>query len=148
MIARSLGFFIGALVEKRFTAVASACHGPLVMSDLCKIQEIRIPCFIGVDDWEAKTLQTLVIDLHFPISATTAAATDCIQHTIDYRVVADGLFATFEGKRIQLIETFAEQIANWVLTHTPVMWIDVIITKDISKTAAQTAVVQIHRERP
>jgi dihydroneopterin aldolase len=117
------------------------------MHDSCELRDIRIPCLIGVDTWEAETLQTISVSLRYPVDVAAAARTDAITGTVDYRAVADGLFAAFEGKRVQLIETVAEQVAQWVLTHTTVAWIEVAVTKDIEKTAAKTASIIIRRER-
>jgi dihydroneopterin aldolase len=100
-----------------------------------------------VDDWEHEALQILSVDIRYPIDAGRAAATDAVAWTVDYRTVADGVFKAFEGQRIQLIETCAEQVAAWVLDHTAVQWVEVRVTKSIEKTAAKTATIQIHRER-
>ncbi len=117
------------------------------MTDTCEIREIRIRCRIGIDGWEADILQTLSVDLRFPIDAAAAAKSEDIAQTVDYRVVADGLFKAYEGHRFQLVETVAESIATWVLEHTPVAWVDVAVTKDIAKTAAKSATITIRRER-
>lgn len=117
------------------------------MHDTCELRDIRIPCLIGVDAWEAETLQTLSVTLRYPVAVATAALNDSIIDTVDYRAVADGLFAAFEGRRLQLLETFAEFVAQWVLQHTQVTWVEVTTTKDISRTAAKTATISIRRER-
>lgn len=117
------------------------------MDDTCEIREIRIPCRIGIDAWEAECLQTLSVDLRFPVDVAGAAQSDDIAQTVDYRAVADGVFKAHEGRHVQLVETVAETIAAWVLSNTTVAWVEVSVTKDISKTAAKTATISIHRER-
>jgi FolB domain-containing protein len=115
------------------------------MIDSCELRDIRIPCRIGVDAWEAETLQTITVALRYPVATATAAATDSIIDTIDYRTMADGLFAAFEGRRVQLLETLAESMAQWVLQHRPVTWVEIIATKGIEKTAARSATIHIKR---
>lgn len=117
------------------------------MNDTCEIREIKIPCRIGVDPWEADGLQTLSVDLCLPVDGAAAARTDAIAQTVDYRAVADGVLKAHEGRRVQLVETVAESIASWVLTHTDVAWVEVRVTKEIAKTAAKTATISIRRER-
>lgn len=120
---------------------------PLYMDDICEIREIRIPCRIGIDAWEAECLQTLSVDLRFPVDVALAARGDDISQTVDYRAVADGVFELYEGQHVRLVETVAETIATWVLSNTTVAWVDVSVTKEIAKTAAKTATIFIHRER-
>lgn len=117
------------------------------MKDTCELQDIRIPCLIGVDAWEAETSQTITIGLRYPVAVAAAALNDSIAATVDYRAVSDGLFAAFEGRRIRLLETFAESVALWVLQNARVAWVEVSATKDISRTAAKTATITIRRER-
>lgn len=99
-----------------------------------------------MDAWEADCLQTLSVDLRFPVDVAGAARSDTIAQTVDYRAVADGLFKAHEGRQVQLVETVAENIAEWVLMHTKVAWVDVSVTKEIATTAAKTATFSIHRE--
>lgn len=117
------------------------------MDDTCEIREIRIPCRIGIDAWEADCLQTLSVDLRFPVGVAAAAASDDLAQTVDYRAVADGVFEAHEGRQVRLVETVAESIAAWVLANTRVTWVEVSVTKEIAKTAAKTATISIHRER-
>lgn len=117
------------------------------MTDTCELREIRIRCRVGIDGWESDILQTLVVNLRFPVDVAAAAQTDDIAHTVDYRAVADGLFKAYEGQRFHLVERVAESIATWVFAQTPVAWVEVDVTKDISKTAAKTATIKIRRER-
>jgi dihydroneopterin aldolase len=117
------------------------------MDDTCEIREIRIPCRIGVDAWEADCLQTLSVDLRLPLDVAAAAASDDIAQTVDYRAVADGVFKAQEGRHVRLVETVAESVAAWVLSHANVAWVEVSVTKEIAKTAAKTATISIHRRR-
>lgn len=134
------------LSENGFTAVIRTCH-LRTMSDTCELRDIRIPCRIGVDTWEAETTQTITVNLRYPVAVTAAALNDSIAATVDYRTVADGLFAAFEGRRIRLLETLAESVAQWVLQNTRVAWVEISATKDISRTAAKTATITIRRGR-
>lgn len=127
------------------------CRAPVPipprMGDICEIREIRIPCRVGVDAWEADTLQTLSVDLSLPVDVAAAARSDDLSKTVDYRAVADGLFKAHEGRRVQLVETVAESVATWVLSHTAAAWVDVRVSKEITQTAAKTATICIHRGR-
>lgn len=116
-------------------------------NDRLKIREVRIPCLIGVDAWEAETLQTVSVDLCIPINSRAAAARDALADTIDYRAVGDGVFHAHEGGRFKLLETFAESVAQWVLEHTAVAWVEVEVIKPLTATAAKTATLSIRRER-
>lgn len=117
------------------------------MDDVCQLHGIRIDCRIGVDDWEAEALQTLTIDLRYPVPAAQAATHNEISHTIDYRFVADGLCEAHTGRRFRLVETIAESVAQWVLQQTRVAWVEVSVSKSIEKTAAKTATIHIRREQ-
>lgn len=121
---------------------------PYIMNeDSCKLREIRIPCRIGIDPWEETATQVVVVDLRYPMAAAAAAQSDDIRATVDYRAVGDGVFHAHEGGRFKLLETLAESVAQWVLAHTPVAWVEVDATKPLTGTAAQTATLHIRRER-
>lgn len=117
----------------------------MAMSDTCQLHGIQIACRIGVDDWEAEALQTITVDLHYPVPALHAARSDDLTQTVDYRLVADGVCEAHTGRRFQLVETLAESVAQWVLQQTRVAWVEVSATKSIGKTAAKTATIHIRR---
>lgn len=118
------------------------------MSDSCHLRDLKIPCIIGIDPWEETVTQVIMVDVTYPIAVATAAAQDDITQTVDYRSVADGIYAAHQEQRFHLLETLTESIARWVLQNTAVAWVEIAATKTIDKTAAKTATIRIRRDRP
>lgn len=117
-------------------------------TDCCKLREMSIPCRIGIDPWEETATQAVIVHLRYPLAVAAAAAADDIAQTVDYRAVGDGVFRAHEGGRFKLLETLASSIAQWILAHTPVAWVEVEAIKPLIQTAAKTATIHIRRERP
>ena len=67
---------------------------------------------IGIHDSELHDPQPLVIDLHAGVPRARACDTDRIADTIDYGVVRERLQRLLAEHRLQLLEAFAEAIAD------------------------------------
>ena len=56
--------------------------------DIIFIRELRIETTIGVHPWERYIRQTLILDLELGADIRPAAATDCLDDTLNYQAVA------------------------------------------------------------
>ncbi|HEY1146825.1 MAG TPA: dihydroneopterin aldolase, partial [Allosphingosinicella sp.] len=55
------------------------------------LSQLSIECIVGIWDWERRVKQTVVIDVEMAADIPKAAATDSIDDTIDYKLVAKRL---------------------------------------------------------
>ena len=102
---------------------------------------------IGVNDWERKTKQTVVIDLDLGTDISRAAASDDIDDTLSYKVVAKRLIEYVGNCQFYLVETLAERIAELVLKEFEVPWLRVKVNKRGAVRGARDVGVVIERSR-
>ncbi|HEY4556851.1 MAG TPA: dihydroneopterin aldolase [Enteractinococcus sp.] len=69
----------------------------------------------GVLDHERATGQTFLVDLHLELDIDQAAATDDVEHTVNYADVAAAVERIITGEPVNLLETLAVTIADTIL---------------------------------
>ena len=97
--------------------------------DIIYISDLRIDTVIGVNEWERRTTQTLILDIEMAADIRAAAGSDDIADTLDYKSVAKRLIAFVSESRFNLVETLAERIAGILLTEFGVPWCRLRINK-------------------
>ena len=88
---------------------AARAEAPL---DLIFIEGFTGETVIGIHTSELHQAQPLVIDLHAGVPRVRACDTDRIGDTIDYSVVRERLHRLLREHRLQLLEAFAEAVAQ------------------------------------
>lgn len=110
--------------------------------DIIYLRDLKIPCIIGVGEWERRIKQTVHIDLEMAFDLKAAAASDRIQDTLDYKAVSKRLMELVGNSEFRLVEALAEKIATIILSEFPVPWVRVRINKKGAvRNAADVGVV-------
>lgn len=97
--------------------------------DIIFLRGLQIETVIGIYDWERTIRQTVEIDLELGTDIRRAAASDHIQHTLDYKAIADRLREFVGASEFFLIETLAERVADLLLAEFRVSWLRLTVTK-------------------
>ncbi len=113
--------------------------------DTLFLRDLRIDTIIGIYDWERNTPQIVSIDLDMACDVSTAAASDDIAHTLDYKAVAKRLIAFVGESQFQLVETLAEHIAHIVREEFKVIWVRVTLHKPGAVRGSKDVGVVIER---
>jgi dihydroneopterin aldolase len=117
--------------------------------DIIFLHEMKVETVIGIWDWERKIRQTVVIDLEMAADIRKAAASDSVDDTLNYKLVAKRLQQFIGDSEFQLVETLAEKIAAIVNDEFGVPWVRVRVNKPGAIRGARDVGVQIERgERP
>ena len=117
--------------------------------DIIFLHEIKVDTVIGIWDWERKIRQTVVIDLEMAADIRKAAASDRVDDTLNYKLVAKRLQQFVADSEFQLVETLAEKIAAIVNDEFGVPWVRVRVNKPGAIRGARDVGVLIERgERP
>ena len=117
--------------------------------DIIFLHEIKVDTVIGIWDWERKIRQTVVIDLEMAADIRKAAASDRVDDTLNYKLVAKRLQQFVADSEFQLVETLAEKIAAIVNDEFGVPWVRVRVNKPGAISGASDVGVLIERgERP
>ena len=113
--------------------------------DIIFIEDLRIDTIIGIFDWERKQKQTISLDLEMRADIATAALTDSIENTLNYKAVAKRLIGFIEQSEFQLVETMAERCAEIVLSEFNVEWLRLKIQKPGAVRGSRSVGVIIER---
>jgi len=117
--------------------------------DIIFLHEMKVETVIGIWDWERKIRQTVVIDLEMAADIRKAAASDSVDDTLNYKLVAKRLQQFIGDSEFHLVETLAEKIAAIVNDEFGVPWVRVRVNKPGAIRGARDVGVLIERgERP
>ena len=113
--------------------------------DIVYLRKLKIPCIIGVWDWERRIKQIVVIDLDMAADVRAAARSDRLEDALDYKAVTKRLIEYVGESQFQLVETLAEHIAQIIRTEFTVLWVRVCINKKGAIRGASDVGVVIER---
>lgn len=119
-----------------------------VCLDLVFIEGFTGETVIGIHDTELHRPQPLVIDVHAGLRRARACDTDRIADTIDYGVVCERLRRLLVEHRLQLLEAFAETIADILIGEFGAAWVSVKVVKPKKFSDVSAVGVQIERRAP
>lgn len=103
---------------------------------------------IGIHHSELHDPQPLVIDVQAGLERARACDTDRIGDTIDYGVVRERLLRLLREHRLQLLEAFAEAIADILIDEFGARWVRVKVVKPNKFEDVAAVGVQIERTAP
>jgi dihydroneopterin aldolase len=113
--------------------------------DIIFLSELRVETVIGIWDWERKIRQTVIIDLEMAANIRKAAASDQVEDTLNYKLVAKRVQQFVSDSEFQLVETLAENIAGIIIEEFGVSWVRVKVNKPGAIRGARDVGVMIER---
>ena len=111
------------------------------------LHDLKVETIVGIWDWERKIRQTVSIDLKMGADIRRAAASDDIDETLNYKLVAKRVQQFVGDSSFQLVETLAERIAEVILDDFDVPWVEVRVNKPGAIRVARDVGVKIRREK-
>ena len=111
------------------------------------ISDLNIRTIIGVNDWERKVLQDVMINMTLYVDIATASASDQINDTTDYKAITKRVIQYAEESSFQLIESLIEEIAKIVLTEFNVEAIQIQIDKPNALRFSRSVGIKVLRKR-
>lgn len=113
--------------------------------DIVFIEALAVETTIGIYDWERKIRQKVVLDVEMGFDNARPAASDQIEHTVDYKAVSKRLIAFIEASNFQLVETLAERCAAIIREEFGAPWVRLRLAKPGAVTGADSVGVVIER---
>ncbi len=111
------------------------------------LHDLKVETIVGIWDWERKIHQTVSIDLEMGADIRRAAASDDIDDTLNYKLVAKRVQQFVGDSSFKLVETLAERIAELILNDFDVPWVEVRVNKPGAIRGARDVGVRIRREK-
>lgn len=113
--------------------------------DIILVEGLRAETVIGIDSGELHVPQPLVIDVHAGVPHARACDTDRIGDTIHYGIVRERILRLMAEHKLQLLEAFAEAIADILLAEFGAAWVRVRVVKPRKFPDVEAVGVQIER---
>jgi dihydroneopterin aldolase len=114
--------------------------------DTVFIEGLEVDTVIGAYDWERTIRQCLRLDLYLGWDNRPAAAGDDLSKALDYAAVSARVQVFASEAQFILVETFAERLAEVLMSEFQIPWLRLRLTKPGAVPAAIGGVgVEIER---
>lgn len=115
--------------------------------DTVFIEQLEVDALIGIYDWERRIRQPLWFDIEMAFDNRVPAASDAIEHTLDYKAVSKRVAGYVQSTGFGLVETLAERVAEVILSEFPVRRVSLKLSKPGAVRGARAVGVKIAREK-
>ena len=115
--------------------------------DKILIKDLVVRSIIGVDDYERREKQDVLINLIIWADLSEARETDDIRKTLNHREVNKEVVKLVEDSQFFLVEALAEKIAQVCLRHEKVKKVKITVEKLGALRFAKSVGVEITRVR-
>jgi FolB domain-containing protein len=115
--------------------------------DKIEIKDLQLRCVIGIQEWERKTLQDVLINLTLFTDLSQAGKSDNIEDTVNYKTLCKQIIALTEASSFFLVEMLASKIADLALGDDRVERVQVKVEKPGALRFARTVGVTIERSK-
>ena len=119
----------------------------MLNGDKIYVEDLRVKATIGIFDWEKKIKQDVSISYEIPHDNVKAAKADAIEATTDYKSITKGIISFVENNKFELVETFAEKIAEMVIKDFNVDEIRLRVSKPGALRFSKDVGVIIERDK-
>jgi len=113
--------------------------------DTVFIEGLEVDTVIGAYDWERSIRQCLRLDLALGWDNRPAAAGDDLSKALDYAALAARIQAFAAEAQFILVETFAERLAQTLMSEFQIPWLRLKLTKPGAVPAPSGVGVEIER---
>jgi dihydroneopterin aldolase len=115
--------------------------------DTIFIQDLRVTTRIGIYAWERELPQALALDLELGLASDKAFRSDDFADALDYAAVVARLQRYAGEHGHQLLERFAQGVADIVLSEFAASWVRVRVAKPAALAGVKALGVAIERRR-
>jgi D-erythro-7,8-dihydroneopterin triphosphate epimerase len=117
------------------------------MLDKIHIRDLLVRTIVGINDWEKKRKQDVLISIVLHVDLMKAGKSDLVEDTVNYKTLKDQVITVIEGRSFSLIEGIAQLVAELSLSDPQVAKVDVTVDKPGALRFARSVAVEITREK-
>lgn len=114
---------------------------------IIRITDLRLRVLVGLNDWERTKKQDIIINMALDVDDETAARTDDIADSVDYKVLKYQIVEQVEQSKYYLIERLAGDILDILMDNRKVASATVRIDKPHALRYASSVSVELTRSR-
>ena len=116
-------------------------------NDKILIKDLHLRGVIGINDWERKIKQDIIVNIEMLCDLTQAGQSDDINQTVNYRSVAKKVIREVETAGKLTVEALAAEIARICLGEDRVEQVTVRVEKPGAVRFSKSVGVEITRDR-
>ena len=117
------------------------------MPDLVHVRRLQLRTIIGINPEERVNRQDVTVNVSVACDCREAAASDSIEHAVNYRTISKRIIQLVEHSRFLLVERMAEEIAKLALADPRAESVRVEVLKPGAVRFADAVGVEIERSR-
>lgn len=114
--------------------------------DIITINQLEFKAYIGVEAWEQKIEQKIILDIHIGTDISDAAQSDNIDDTINYSEVACVIEGFLSMNRFYLLESLAEKISELIFKQFKIAWLKLTVSKPYAIAQAKSVALTVERK--
>jgi dihydroneopterin aldolase len=112
------------------------------------IHDLRVETRIGIYDWEQKLAQTVRLDIELGLPSDKVFQSGNFADALDYAAVVKRLQALAADHPHQLMERFAQAVADVLMGEFASPWVKVRVAKLAPIAGVRELGISIERRRP
>lgn len=114
--------------------------------DRIVIRDLEVSGIVGINDWERRYRQDILLNLELTVDTRAVAASDSIEDAVNYRSLTKAIIELVESSSYRLVEGLAEAIARLAVERFGVDAVRVRVEKPGALRHAESVGVEIERE--
>lgn len=115
--------------------------------DRIRLEGLSFFCIIGINDWERVAKQVIELDITLYADLSSAAQSDDISNTVNYRTISRKVRDFVEASNFGLVEKLADGVARICLEDEKVQRVDVNLRKPGALRLGRSVGLDITRTR-
>ena len=108
-----------------------------------RIKNLKLRAVIGINDWERRNKQDVIINIKLEFDASTAAKSDDIADTVDYKAIKQNVIKLVENSNYNLLEKLVNEIIYVCLADPKVQKATVKVDKPHALRFADSVSIEI-----
>lgn len=112
-----------------------------------RIKNLRLRAITGINNWERKDLQDIVINAEIEYDGDAAAESDDIEDGLDYRAITKRIISEVQSSRFHLLDKLAARILETIMQEQKVLRATVEVDKPHALRFADSVSVVCSAER-
>ncbi len=113
--------------------------------DRLVIRNLRVRGIIGINDWERKNRQDILINLTLEVDTSAAVKSDDVEDSLNYRSLTKEVIRFVEASSFNLVEALAEGVAAVCVRDFGATRVRVRVEKPGALRFAESVGVEIDR---
>lgn len=114
---------------------------------IIRIKNLRLRAIIGVNEWERKEKQAVVVNAEIEFDGAAAVTSDNIADTIDYRTISKRIIEFTENSQYELIEALAGNLLKVCFEDGRVQRARIEVDKPNAIRSAESTSVEVSSVR-